>query len=133
MAIRSSKNGRFYIDDDHSPRWLSPAAAGNFTVSSANTAVQLTIAAVSGCSHELAKFIVSFSADPSAAVPITICDGSTAVGTFYVTKSGPAPIDTEGMVFTAGNAFSLQLGAAGGTTTGAVAIVKRRVVNIGKD
>jgi hypothetical protein len=133
MGLRSSKNGQFFVDDENSPHWLSSAAAGNFTVSSANTAVQLTIAAVTGCAHDVRKIIVSFSADPTAAVPVTIMDGSTAKGVFYITKGGPAPIDLDGFLGTVSTAFAVQIGAAGGTTTGSIFVNKRRVVTIGKD
>jgi len=133
MALRTSKNGRFFVDDEVSPHWLSTASSGNYTVSSDNTAVQLTIAAVTSCAHHVSKIIVGFNADPSAAVPCTILDGSTTVAAFPITKGGPAPIDLDAFLGTINTSFSIQLGAGGGTAKGYINVTKRRVVNMGKD
>lgn len=132
MALRSSKNGRFLVDDDELP-WLSFASSGNYTVSSDNTAVQLTLAAVTNCAHEIQHIVVGFNADPATAVPCTIMDGATTVCAFPLTKGGPAPIDLDGILGTVSTALAIQLGAGGASTKGYINITKRRVVNIGKD
>lgn len=94
-------------------RAFTPAAAGDFTISSANTAVRLTLAAVTNARYIVDEVLVSFSANPTAGVLCTLYDGATAKRVFYVTNGGAAPVPFSGFLGTASTAVGLEIGAGG--------------------
>lgn len=91
------------------------------TANATNATATATHAAALGFTHYLTMALVSFSAAPAAPVLMTILDGASTLGGFYVTQSQvftfPRPLR-----MTNGNAVSVALPTGGAVVVGRVMI-----------